>query len=369
MTAVETEPAPGRTAEAFVDRMFQAGVGMFDVLSVYLGDRLGLYRVLRDAGTATPRELAARAGIDERYAREWLEQQAVSDILDVDDASAAGDARRYSLPEAYAGPLLDPDSPLSIAPFGRSIVACAKALPPLLDAFRSGGGVDWSAYGADMIEAQGDFNRPWLRGSFGTEILPAIPAVHDRLTAAGPVRVADIACGVGWASIAIAAAYPDVHVDGFDLDPSSIELARANATAAGVADRVSYAVRDAADPAAAGQYDVAVVIEAIHDLARPVEVLASIRGMLRPGGVALIADERTEDAFAAPGDIRERAYYGYSVMTCLPAAMTEQPSAATGAVMREDTMRRYAQEAGFRGFTRLDEPELDMLRFYLLTPD
>ena len=120
-----------------------------------------------------------------------------------------------------------------------------------------------------MIEAQGDFNRPWLRGSFGTEILPAIPDIHERLTADPPARVADVACGVGWAAIAIATAYPNVRVDGFDLDPSSIELAQANAREAGVADRVTFAVRDAADPAAAGQYDLAVVIEAIHDLSQP----------------------------------------------------------------------------------------------------
>jgi 2-polyprenyl-3-methyl-5-hydroxy-6-metoxy-1,4-benzoquinol methylase len=219
-----------------------------------------------------------------------------------------------------------------------------------------------------MIEAQGDFNRPWLRGSFGSEILPAIPAVHERLVADPPARVADVACGVGWAAIAIAAAYPTVHVDGFDLDPSSIELARANAAAAGVADRVTFAVRDAADPAAVGQYDVAVVIEAIHDLSRPVEVLAAIRTMLKPGGIALIADERTEDRFTAPGNETERIYYGYSLFTCLPAAMTERPTAATGTVMRADTLRAYADAAGFGGFERLDEPALDMLRFYRLTP-
>jgi 2-polyprenyl-3-methyl-5-hydroxy-6-metoxy-1,4-benzoquinol methylase len=219
-----------------------------------------------------------------------------------------------------------------------------------------------------MIEAQGDFNRPWLRGSFGSEILPAIPSIHALLTADPPARVADVACGVGWASIAIATAYPGVHVDGFDLDPSSIELARANAERAGVADRVTFAVRDAAHPAAAGRYDLVVVIEAIHDLSRPVEVLAAIRGMLRPGGSALIADERTEDAFAAPGSETERIYYGFSLFTCLPAAMTARPTAATGTVMRADTFRDYAAAAGFGGYERFDEPALDMLRFYRLTP-
>jgi 2-polyprenyl-3-methyl-5-hydroxy-6-metoxy-1,4-benzoquinol methylase len=368
MTTTDAPAAPERDAEALVGRLFEASIGMFEVMSVYVGDRLGLYRALRDGGPATSAELASRAGIDERYAREWLEQQAVADLLDVDDAAASHGERRYALPAAYVAPLTDLDSPLSIAPVARSVVACAKVLPQLLEAYRTGGGVDWSEYGDDMIEAQGDFNRPWLRGSFGPDILPAIPSVHDRLVADPPARVADVACGVGWAAIAIAAAHPKVRVDGFDLDPSSIEIARKNAEEAGVADRVTFAVRDAADPAAAGQYDVVVVIEAIHDLSRPVEVLGAIRAMLRPGGVALIADERTEDRFTAPGNETERIYYGFSLFTCLPAAMTERPTAATGTVMRPDTMRDYAAAAGFGGYERLDEPALDMLRFYRLTP-
>ncbi|HEY7131680.1 MAG TPA: class I SAM-dependent methyltransferase [Candidatus Limnocylindrales bacterium] len=360
--------APERTTDALVTRLFEGGLAMFDLMSVYVGDRLGLYRDLHDRGPATSAELASRAGIAERYAREWLEQQAVTGLLDVDDVTAGASSRRYALPEAYAPALIDPDSPSSIAPVGRSIVACAKALPDVLEAFRTGGGVDWAAYGDDMIEAQGDFNRPWIRARLGTEILPALAEVDARLRADPPARVADVACGVGWAGIAIAAAYPTVRVDGFDLDLSSIDLANANAREAGVADRVSFAVRDAADPAAAGRYDLAVVVEAIHDLSHPVAVLSAIRSMLAPGGVALIFDEKAEEAFTAPGSELERLYYGYSVFTCLPAAMTEPDSAGTGTVMREGTFRDYAEAAGFGRLDRLDEPELDTLRLYRLTP-
>ena len=362
-TAAETE----KTADELVGRLFEATIGMMDVISVYLGDRLGLYRALHDGGPATAGELAARAGIDRRYALEWLEQQAATGFLEVDDVSAAAEARRFSLPDAYADPLLNLDSPYSIAPLPRSAVACAKVLPQLMEAFRTGGGVAWADYGPDMIESQGDFNRPWLVGSFGTELLPAIPAIHERLVADPPARVADVACGVGWAAISIARAYPKVRVDGFDLDESSIELARQNARDAGLADRVTFQVRDVAE-ADAGAYDLAVIIEAVHDMTQPAGVLASIRRMLRPDGVALIADEKTEDAFTAPASQAERLYYGFSILTCLPAAMTERPTAAIGTVMRADTMRRLGAEAGYRNVERLDEPALDMLRFYRMTP-
>ncbi len=310
-------------------------------------------------------DLATRAGIDRRYALEWLEQQAVTGFLEVDDVSATADQRRYTLPEAYADPLLDVDNP-SIVPLARSAVAYASVMPQLMEAFRTGGGVEWSDYGPDMIEAQGDFNRPWLMGSFGTEMLPAIPGIAERLAADPPARVADVACGVGWAAIAVARAFPNVRVDGFDIDEASIDLANRHAREAGVSDRVTFRVLDVAD-AEAGAYDLAVIIELVHDMTQPVAVLASVRRMLRPDGALLVADEKSEDAFTAPGNELERFFYGFSILTCLPAAMTERPTAAIGTVMRADTMQRLGSEAGFASIERLDEPSSDTLRFYRLT--
>ena len=364
--AIENATAE-KTPDALVGRLFEAGLGMMDVMSVYVGDQLGLYRALNEGGPANAAELAARSEIDGRYALEWLEQQAATGILEVDDVAAVAEERRYLLPAGHVEPLLNLDSPYSIAPLARSAVACAKVLPQLMEAYRTGGGVAWSDYGPDMIEAQGDFNRPWLVGSLGAELLPSIPRIHERLLADPPARVADVACGVGWASIAIARAYPDVRVDGFDLDESSIELARQNAREAGLSDRLTFQTRDVAQ-AEAGAYDIAVIIEAIHDMTQPVAVLSSVRRMLRHDGVALIADEKTEDAFTAPASESERFYYGFSLFTCLPAAMVERPTAAIGTVIRADTMRRLGSEAGFQSVDRLDEPALEMLRFYLLTP-
>jgi len=367
MTTEDTIAMTEKTADALFGRLFEATLGAFDLLSVYLGDRLGLYRALHDGGPATAGELATRAGIDPRYALEWLEQQAVTGFLEVDDVSLAADDRRFRVPDAYVGPLADPDSPLSVAPLARSAVACASVIPQLMDAHRTGGGVAWSDYGIDLTESQGAFNRPWLMGSFATELLPAIPGIAERLVADPPARVADVACGVGWAAIAIARAYPTVRVDGFDIDEASVELANRHARDQGVSDRVIFRVADVAD-AEAGGYDLAVIIEAVHDMTQPVGVLASVRRMLRPDGVLLVADEKTEDSFTAPGSETERFFYGFSILTCLPTAMTERPTEAIGTVMRADTMRRLGSEAGFRTVERFDEPELETLRFYRLTP-
>ena len=350
--------------DGLVERLFTASLGMGEVLTVYLGDSLGLYRAIDEAGSMTSGELARRTGIFGRYAKEWLEQQAAAGILATENAASDPDERRYHLPPGHVEPLLDLESPYSMAPVCKSFVAVAGVMPELRDAFRTGAEVPWSAYGPDMVEAQGDFNRPWLVGSFGTEYLPSIPDLHDRLQREG-VKVADIACGVGWAAISLARAYPNITVDGFDLDEPSIEIATRNAKDAGVADRVRFEAKDAADPSLEGRYDLAVVVEAVHDMSQPVAVLRAIRDMLTPEGTLIVADERTEDAFGAPASETERLFYAYSVLCCLPSAMDDHTSAATGTVMRRSTFERYAREAGFDGVSVLPI-EHDFLRFYRL---
>ncbi|MEX2420321.1 MAG: class I SAM-dependent methyltransferase, partial [Actinomycetota bacterium] len=213
--------------------------------------------------------------------------------------------------------------------------------------------------------AQGDFNRPWLVGSLGTEYMPSIPDVHERLVSEPGARVADVACGVGWAAISLARAYPSITVDGFDLDELSIEIASRNAKEAGVADRVRFEAKGAADTTLQGRYELAIVVESIHDMSQPVAVLSAIRGMLKPGGTLIVADERTEDSFTAPASERERIFYAYSVLCCLPSAMDDHTSAATGTVMRKSTFEKYAKEAGFDGVSVLPI-EHDFLRFYRL---
>jgi 2-polyprenyl-3-methyl-5-hydroxy-6-metoxy-1,4-benzoquinol methylase len=351
--------------DALVERLFTASLGMGELLTVHLGDKLGLYATIDSAGSVSAAELSTRAGIDRRYAREWLEQQAAAGILAVDDADADHETRRFSLPPGHAEPLLDRDSPWSIAPVGTSFAAIAVVMPSLIDAYRSGTGVTWDAYGEDMARAQGDFNRPWIRGQLASEYLPSVPDIHDRLASDPPARVLDVACGVGWAGIALASAYPAIQVDGVDPDLRSIELARAYAEEAGVADRVRHHAVDAADPTLEPGYDLAIVVESIHDMSFPVPVLSRVRELLAPGATLIVADERTEDRFTAPASETERFFYAYSALCCLPAAMDDRGSAQTGTVMRRDTFARYATEAGFDGVSELPFAH-DFLRFYRL---
>jgi 2-polyprenyl-3-methyl-5-hydroxy-6-metoxy-1,4-benzoquinol methylase len=156
-------------------------------------------------------------------------------------------------------------------------------------------------------------------------------------------------------------------VDGYDLDEPSIELARRNAEEAGVADKVDFHVRDASDPTLEGRYDLAAAFECVHDMGRPVEALASMRRMVGEEGAVIVADERVPDSFRAPGDDTDRLMYGWSVLFCLPTGLADEPSVGTGTVMRQRTLRRYADEAGYRGMEVLPI-ENDLWRFYRLLP-
>ena len=330
-----TETAsPSGSAEALVERLFGAVLGFNEVYMVYIGDRLGLYAALREHGPATPQELTAATGTEER---------------------------RYRLPDGYAEVLVDRDDPAYMSAFARMMAGLVRPLPQVLEAFRTGEGVPYTDFDADFLEGQGDMNRVQFVNFLGRDWLPAIPDVHERLGSGG--RIADVACGTGWSTIAMARAYPEAEVHGLDLDEASIGLARANAAAEGV--DVPFEVRDAADPGLSGRYDLVTCFEAIHDMARPVESLQGMRSLLADGGVLLIADERVAERFTAPGDEVERVMYGFSVFHCLAVGREEQPSAATGTAMRPDTLREYAEAAGFTHFEILPI-ENDFWRFYRL---
>jgi ubiquinone/menaquinone biosynthesis C-methylase UbiE len=236
-----------------------------------------------------------------------------------------------------------------------------------MEAFRTGDGVPYADYGTDLHEGQARFTRPLFDSLLASDWLPAVPAIHDRLKGDPPARVADLACGLGRSSIAIARGYPKVTVDGIDLDQASIDRARQQLPASSVEDRVAFHCRDAADPELSGRYHLVTIFEALHDMSYPVDVLRTARGVLADGGYLLVADERTAERFALEAGDVERLYYGFSVLHCLPVGMVGEHAAGTGTVMREHTIRGYAEQAGFTDFD-VAPIENEFWRFYLLTP-
>ncbi len=354
--------------EAFLERLAGATLAFHDVLTLYLGERLGLYEALARRGPATSAELAERTGTSERYVREWLAQQAAAGILDVEDDDGPPEARRFRLPAGPAEVLTERESLAFQAARPRSLVALVRHLPALLEAFRSGSGVPEAGRDDDARAAQGELSRMPFLTFLGTDWIPRVPDVHARLVGLPPARVADVACGSGWSSVALARSYPRARVDGFDLDAAVVEEARRNARDAGVAGRVAFHGKDAADPGLPEGYDLVLCFEALHDLPRPVEALAAMRRLAGPKGAVIVVDEKVGDAFRLPAPPNDRLNYGWSVLTCLPAGMCGTDPAGTGAVMRPSLLARYAAEAGFAAVDVLDVPH-DGWLFYRLLPE
>jgi len=339
-----TEPQ----TEIFLEKLLQSARGTFEIFSVYLGVKLGYYAALDAGGPANAKGLARRTRTHERYTREWLEQQGVAGILKVDDESADEESRRYYLPTAYKEVLVDEDS---LNYLGALPVILAGAIYPLdrvVEAYRTGKGVPYADYGCDLIEGQEGMNRAMFLKEMGSSWLPTVEDVHRRLLSDPSARVADVGTGAGWSSIAIAKGYPKVFVDGFDLDEPSIEKANRNARDHRMEDRVKFAVRDAADPGLAGKYDLVVAFECIHDLSNPVAALGAMRNLAGSKGAVLVVDERVGESFSTTNNDVDWMMYGWSILHCLPVGMAGESSAGTGTVMRPNTLRRYAQEAGFK---------------------
>ncbi len=361
-STTQAEGVEERTS-ALADRLFASFLGSLDVLTVHIGDQLGLYDALHRHGPLDVAAAAAATGTHPRYAREWLEQQTVAGLVSVVDPDLPADEREYYLDDAHAAVLCDRDSLAYLTPFARMISAAAIQLPNLLEAYRSGDGVGWAEYGELMRTAQADANRPLFLQLLGSDWLPSVPGVDALLRDGG--KVADIGCGDGWSSIGIASAYPAVTVEGFDVDADSIEAARANAAAAGLGDRATFTLVDAASVPAAGEYDLVTAFECVHDLPDPVGVLRSAHRMVRPGGAVVVMDEKVPERFTGPGDQVEQLMYGLSVLICLPDGLSHAGSVGTGTVMRPDTLQAYAREAGFADVEVLPI-EHDMFRFYRL---
>jgi SAM-dependent methyltransferase len=349
--------------EALAERLVDATTHALETLSVHLGLELGLYQALADLGAATETEVAAHTGIAARYAREWLEQQATAGYLTCDDPEHPAEQRRYRLPAGHAEVLLDADSLYHAGPLAATFAGVAGVLPQLPEAYRSGGGVPYAAYGQPMRRGIAALNRPMFLHQLASSWLPAMPDLNQRLRSAPPARVLDLGCGLGASSIALARAYPRIQVLGVDLDQASITEARAQAAKAGVADRVTFVAGDAAQVTPDAPFHLITIFEALHDMGDPEGTLRAARALLADDGNVLVADERVADTFTAPGDPVERFMYGWSILHCLPATLAERPVEAPGTVLRTPTVARWAAAAGFGRFEVLpiDNP---FWRFY-----
>ena len=348
------------------ERVVEAAVGHLEIMGMYLGRRLGLYEAMAAVGPLTSAELSQRAGIDERYSREWLEQQALAGYVTADggDGGHGGD-RRYRLSDEQRAVLVDATHPAHVAPLASMTMGIASVIDDVVQAYRTGAGVPYSAYGADFRIGQGGINRPAFTNDLVSTWIPAVPEAHEALVSGRPVRVVDVGTGEGWAAIAVAAAYPEAEVIGIDSDAASIADARLNAEGQGV--NVTFRELDAAALDTGAPIHLALILEVLHDMPQPTAALRTLRRAMADDGVVIVADEAVAEEFSAPGELLERMMYGWSITACLPASLAEPGSEGIGTVIRPATVERIATEAGFRSFEILDV-DGGFFRLYALRP-
>jgi SAM-dependent methyltransferase len=313
------------------------------MLLTLVGVRIGLWESLA-AGPASPGELAARSSASEPYVREWLRSQAAAGYVRYDPA-----AGRYSLPPAVAAVMAA--DPLRGLVEGTGLQAAAQwtELARYEEAFRTGNGIGWDEHGPAHSRGMDLITRavvvPALAGW-----LAALDGVAARLEAGG--AVADVGCGYGAPTIAMAQAFPRSRFLGIDADDASVARARRAAAEAGLGGRVTFEVADAAG-LPGGEYDLVTFLDCLHDLGDPAGALHRARETLGPGGSVLLVEhagsERTEENLNPAG----RFFYAASALVCTPNALA-QGSAGLGTIPGEAALRGVAAEAGFSQVRRVD---------------
>ncbi|HTI57169.1 MAG TPA: methyltransferase domain-containing protein [Verrucomicrobiae bacterium] len=338
-----------KKVEEFLGKAISDVAATFHAGLVLIGDKLGLYRAMADAGALTPAELAMRTGARERYVREWLSAQAAGGYVTYDSASG-----RFTLPPEHAFLLLDADLPGAF----QLSVGSIRDEPKITDAFRTGAGVGWHEHDAGVYEGCERFFRPGYAMNLVSQWIPALDGVKARIEAGG--RVADVGCGHGASTIIMAQAFPHATIKGFDYHPASIEAARRAADKAGMGDRVSFEVTAAKAYPGTG-YDLVTFFDSLHDMGDPVGAARHVRESLAPGGtwmlVEPLANDRLEDNFNPVG----RLYYAASTLLCTPASLSQEVGLALGAQAGEKRLREVLTEAGFTRIRRVGQTPANMV--------
>jgi ubiquinone/menaquinone biosynthesis C-methylase UbiE len=322
-------------------------------LMVYLGDRLGLYQAMAGAGPVTPTALAVATSTDERYVREWLDNQAAGGYVTYDASTGA-----YELPPEQALALADEDSPAFLPGGFTGIVAAYVDADAFVDAFRTGRGVGWHEHDQRLFVGTERLFRPGYKGFLVTEWIPALAGVEERLRSGA--TVADVGCGHGASTILMAQAYPASRFVGFDYHGASVDTARKRASEAGVADRVRFEVASAKDYPQDG-YDLVTFFDCLHDMGDPVGAAVHARRALTDGGTVMLvepfANDRPEDNHNPVG----RAYYGFSTVVCTMASRAQEVGLALGAQAGEARLREIFEQAGFATFRRATETPMTII--------
>lgn len=336
---------------AFAGRMVGDLGSAASAALVVLGDRLGLYKALRQAGPSTPGELAAATNTHERYVREWLSAMAAAGYVDYEQG-------RFVLNPEQAMVFADEGGPAFMTGAFELIAAMFADEPKIADAFTTGKGVGWHEHHPCLFRGTERFFRPGYNTNLMSSWIPALDGVEAHLKAGA--RVADVGCGHGASTELMAKAYPASRFHGFDYHGASIERARQGAAEAGVADRVNFDVAAAKD-FGGGPYDLITIFDALHDMGDPVGAASHIREQLAPGGTFMLVEPFAGDTLEDNLNPVGRIFYAASTFLCTPASLSQEVGLGLGAQAGEARLREVATQAGFTHFRRAAETPFNLV--------
>jgi SAM-dependent methyltransferase len=344
----ESRPLDAEALKRYALRIFDALGGATTAAMISLGDRLGLYRALASGTPITSTELSAQTGLHERWVREWLRQQGAAGVLEY-----RGDGR-FALPAEGAAVLADDSSPLCGVGYFAHLPQLIGVVERLPEAFRTGIGLPYDAFGPDGAQAIERGFAPWFRTLLVPMALPAVAGVVDRL--AGGDLAADVGCGAGVALLEMAKAFPRSEFHGWDISQHALARAEENRAAAGVTNAVFHDARREPLPQD-GRFGFVTTFDCLHDMTDPAGTIRRIRGAMRADGVWLICDIKARGSYEAELERNPMAamMYGMSVLACLSSALSEPGGAGLGTLgLSEELARRMTAEAGFSSFEPLE---------------
>ncbi|MFJ2094124.1 class I SAM-dependent methyltransferase [Streptomyces sp. NPDC087901] len=338
--------------EAFAGRMVQVLNDTCLGLMAGLGHQSGLFDTMAGMAPATSAEIAEAAGLHERYVREWLGAMVVGGIVDYEPEQIT-----YALPPEHAASLTRAAGPDNLARIAQDFGMMGEVEQQVLEAFRTGGGLPYSAYPrfqSLQAEESGEvFDLALVNG-----IVPLVPGLTERLRAG--IAVLDIGTGHGHAVNVLARAFPASSFQGLDMSEEGIAAARAEAAGLGLGN-TAFDIGDCSE--ISGSYDLITAFDVIHDLARPARTLAAVAAALAQDGVFLMGD------IAASSRLEENidhplgpALYTFSVFYCMSVSLGEGGE-GLGTVWGEQAARRMLGEAGF-GRIDTQRVEGDILNVY-----
>ncbi len=338
---------------AFMNQAFGEIAAAMSVPLTILGERLGLYRALKDGGAATPAELAARTGTAERYVREWAQNQAAAGFL-----AFASDSGKYSLPEEQAAALADEQSPYFLHGAFEIVSSMFADLDRMERAFKDGRGVPWSDHDAALFRGTERFFRPAYQRHLVSEWIPALSRhIKEQLTAGG--RIADVGCGHGASSILLAQAFPNSTIVASDPHAPSIDRAREAAKRAGPLSNLSFEVAGAAD-FRGREFDLVLTLDCLHDMGDPIGAARHILLSMRDSGSWMIVEPFAHDLPEKNLNPVGRVYYAASTLVCVPASLASS-GPALGAQAGEARIRDIVTRAGFTRFRRASETPFNLV--------